>query len=385
MRFAFDEQQLEFRSQLRGFLESECTPADVRAAFDGACAGSGPPGRTRWEQLAAMGVVGLAVPESEGGLGLGAVDLVGLLEEAGRAGLPEPLAETAALVVPLLVEVAAGGPSDRAQGGLSDVTSDGRQGALSDGTQADQSDSTPGDTAREWLRRIAAGEAIAAVVPEAESPAVWAAEADLVVAFEPGRVVLVPAAEVDTTRVDSIDSTRLLAAVTVRKGSGSGSGSGQIQGPQADRHLVRLRNRGAFAAAAVLLGAADRLMSMTREYALERQQFGRPIGSFQAVKHHLASAYVKLEMARPLTYKAAWSLDDDPDCAALDCSLAKATASEAALEVARAALQVHGAMGYTWEHDIHMWMKRIWVLASSWGDSAQHFAAALDSLAGSGM
>ena len=85
MRFAFDEQQLEFRSQLRGFLERECTAADVRAAFDAACSGSRPQGRKRWEQLAAMGVVGLAVPESEGGLGLGAVDLVGLLEEAGRA------------------------------------------------------------------------------------------------------------------------------------------------------------------------------------------------------------------------------------------------------------------------------------------------------------
>lgn len=360
MRFAFDEQQLEFRSQLRGFLERECTAADVRAAFDAACAGSRLQGRKRWEQLAAMGVVGLAVPESEGGLGLGAVDLVGLLEEAGRAGLPEPLAETAALVVPLLVEVA-GEVSENAASG----------------------------TAREWLRRIAAGDAIAAVLTDAESPAVWGGDADFVVvfepAFEPGRVVLAPAAEVDATRVDSIDSTRLLAAVTVRGGSGSGSGSALLQGPQADRLLSRLRNRGAFAAAAVLLGAADRLMSMTREYALERQQFGRPIGSFQAVKHHLASAYVKLEMARPLTYKAAWSLDDDPDSAALDCSLAKATASEAALEVARLALQVHGAMGYTWENDIHMWMKRIWVLASSWGDSAEHFAAALDSLTGSGM
>ena len=383
MRFAFDEQQLEFRSQLRGFLERECTAADVRAAFDAACSGSRPQGRKRWGQLAAMGVVGLAVPESEGGLGLGAVDLVGLLEEAGRAGLPEPLAETAALVVPLLVEVAARGAVGGSSGGLSQDTPSGAAGCSPRGEAS--------ETAREWLRRIAAGEAIAAVVPDPGSPAVWGGDADAVVVFEPERVVLAPAAEVDATRVDSIDSTRLLAMVTLRGGAASGSGSGSasgsvlLQGPQADRLLARLRYRGAFAAAAVLLGAADRLMSMTREYALERQQFGRPIGSFQAVKHHLASAYVKLEMARPLTYKAAWSLDDDPDSAALDCSLAKATASEAALEVARVALQVHGAMGYTWENDIHMWMKRVWVLATSWGDSAEHFAAALDSLTGSGM
>jgi alkylation response protein AidB-like acyl-CoA dehydrogenase len=331
-----------------------------------------------------MGVVGLMVPERDGGLGLGAVDLVGLLEEAGRAGLPEPLAETAALVVPLLAEVAEG------VGGVAGVA--GVAGA---------------GVAREWLGLIAEGQAIATVVTDLSSPGVWAGDADVVVVFEPGRTLLVPAAELEVTAVGSIDSTRRLARVSARQlgarqlgarqsgasqsgagetgagetGAGeTGAGSLLAEGEEADRLLARLRSRGAFAAAAVLLGAADRLMSMTCEYALERQQFGRPIGSFQAVKHHLASAFVKLEMARPVTYKAAWSLDDDPDSAGRDCSMAKATASEAAREVARVALQIHGAMGYTWENDIHMWMKRVWVLASSWGDSAEHFAAVLGSL-----
>jgi alkylation response protein AidB-like acyl-CoA dehydrogenase len=366
MRFAFDEQQLEFRAQFRGFLERECTAADVRVAFDAAIPGSdlhgSGPDRRRWEQLASMGVVGLAAPERDGGLGLGAVDLVGLLEEAGRAGLPEPLAESAALVVPLLADVA--DPDAVAVGG-------GRGEGVNE---------TALDAAHQWLQRIAAGRAVAAVVSDLASPAVWAAHADLLVVFTPGRIVLATAEEVDTMALNSVDSTRLVATVSVAEGSGSTL----LDGPEVDTHLARLRHRGAFASAAVLLGAADRLMSMTCEYALQRQQFGRPIGSFQAVKHHLASAYVKLEMARPLTYKAAWSLDQDPDSAALDCSLAKATASEAALEVALVALQVHGAMGYTWECDIHMWMKRIWVLAASWGDADEHFAGVLSSLTGVG-
>jgi alkylation response protein AidB-like acyl-CoA dehydrogenase len=372
MNFAFDEQQVEFRDGLRAFMERACTAADVRAAFDASA--SSKPDRRRWEQLASMGVVGLMVPERDGGLGLGAVDLVGLLEEAGRAGLPEPLAETAALVVPLLADVAEGGAGAETAG-----------------------DGAAEGTARQWMRRIAEGEAIATVVPDVSSPAVWAGDADVVVLFEPGRALLVPAAEFEVTPVGSIDSTRRLARVTLGEAGAGQTGAGQAgagqtgarqtgagqllaEGKEAYRLLGRLRNRGAFATAAVLLGAADRLMSMTCEYALARQQFGRPIGSFQAVKHHLASAFVTLEMARPVTYKAAWSLDDDPDSAGRDCSMAKATASEAAQEVARLSLQVHGAMGYTWEHDIHMWMKRVWVLASSWGDSAEHFAAVLDSL-----
>lgn len=364
MRFAFDDQQVEFRTQFRTFLERECTAADVRAAFDGAIAGL-KPDRRRWERIASMGVVGLAVPGLDGGLGLGAVDLVGLLEEAGRAGLPEPLAETAALVVPFLADVAAAGA--------------GSAGAVGAGAGAVRATAT--SIAHQWLELIAAGETVAAVVSDIATPAVWAGEADVVIVFEPGRVSLVPAEGVDAKAVKSIDSTRLLATVTVAEGSGSIL----VEGREADVHLARLRDRGAFATAAVLLGAADRLMAMTCEYALERQQFGRPIGSFQAVKHHLASAYVKLEMARPLTYRAAWSLDDDPDSASRDCSMAKATASEAAADVARMALQIHGAMGYTWEHDIHMWMKRIWVLAASWGDADAHFAAVLESLTDAGV
>jgi alkylation response protein AidB-like acyl-CoA dehydrogenase len=126
------------------------------------------------------------------------------------------------------------------------------------------------------------------------------------------------------------------------------------------------------------------LIVMACDHARDRQQFGRPIGSFQAVKHQLADAFVHLEMARPVVYAAAWAIDEESSSLERDCSMAKAVASEAALGAARVALQVHGAIGYTWEHDLHFWMKRAWVLASSWGDPGFHFANVLATLTISG-
>jgi len=125
---------------------------------------------------------------------------------------------------------------------------------------------------------------------------------------------------------------------------------------------------------------ADRLLSMAAQYAKDRSQFGKPIGSFQAVKHHLADALVRVEFARPVVYRAAWSLQHgDPD-ASMHASMAKAMASEAATLAARTALQVHGAIGYTWEHDLQLWMKRAWSLAAAWGDAATHRARVLERL-----
>ncbi len=305
-----------------------------------------------------MGVVGLTAPESDGGLGLGAVDLVGLLEESGRAGLPEPLAETTALALPLLADLASadagGGPAAGAGTGAGTAVVD----------------------TRDLMRQIASGEAVATVVPDAGSPAVWADGADVMIMVASEQIIVAGADELEVTPVASIDPTRRLAKVALPEGAGRIL----CEGAASRDHISRLGRRGALASAAVLLGAADRLLLFACDHALERRQFGRQIGSFQAVKHHLASAYVALEMARPVVYRASWSLDEDAESAGRDCSMAKAVASEAALGVARVALQVHGAIGYTWEHDLHMWLKRVWVLADSWGNAATHHAAVLDEL-----
>ena len=131
-------------------------------------------------------------------------------------------------------------------------------------------------------------------------------------------------------------------------------------------------DRGAYATAAQLLGLADRMIELTVDYAKERKQFGVPIGSFQAVKHHLANARLALEFARPLVYRAAYSVaHDDPD-RSVHVSMAKAQASDAAMLASRVALQCHGAIGYTTEYDLHLYMKRAWALARAWGDASWH-------------
>jgi len=141
-------------------------------------------------------------------------------------------------------------------------------------------------------------------------------------------------------------------------------------------------DRMAFGTAAVLVGLARRLVDMTVEYAKERQQFGQPIGGFQAVKHHLASAHLAVEFAAPAVYRAAWSLAHGEPTVGRDVSMAKAMAGDAAEQAARTALQVHGAIGYTFESDLHLWMKRVWALSPAWGDAAWHRRRVADAVIG---
>ena len=143
-----------------------------------------------------------------------------------------------------------------------------------------------------------------------------------------------------------------------------------------------LADRAAAGSAALLVGLADRMVAMTAAYAKERHQFGRPIGSFQAVKHLLADARVALEFARPVTYRAAWSLATAQPTLSHDASMAKAMASDAAEQAARVALQVHGAIGYTWECDLHFFLKWTWALSRAWGDAATHRRLVLASARG---
>ena len=136
--------------------------------------------------------------------------------------------------------------------------------------------------------------------------------------------------------------------------------------------LALAYDAGAFGSAAQLLGAGDRMIELAVEYAAQRQQFGKPIGSFQAVKHQLANAKVELEYARPLVYRAAHSVANAHPLRGLHVSMAKLSASEAALHCGRAALQVHGAIGYTWEQDLHLFMRRAWSLDLAFGTRAEH-------------
>ena len=187
---------------------------------------------------------------------------------------------------------------------------------------------------------------------------------------------LLEPADVAVTPVGSLDPTRRLGAVRWAPSARTR----MAHGPAAADAVRRTGDRAAVAVAAELIGLAERMIALGAAYAKERHQFGRPIGSFQAVKHLLAGAQVKLEFARPVVYGAAWAIDEDEPGASVSASTAKAWASEAAAEAARVSLQVHGAIGYTWECDLHLYLKRAWALTEAWGSAVEHRARVLDAL-----
>ncbi|MCZ7526930.1 MAG: acyl-CoA dehydrogenase family protein [Acidimicrobiia bacterium] len=319
MRFAFSDEQVELRRAVRDLLAKECPPGVVRRAW------TNETGRTEgaWKALVGMGVLGVLAPEASGGLGGDEVDLVGVLEETGRAALPEPIVETAAVAVPLLAEA--------------------------------------GDHRAEGL--VAGGGGATAIAPTDEL-AVWADTADLVVRFDDTGVHAVATAEVGLDRRSSVDGARRLHHVDGRLDD-----STRVGGPDV---AALAFDRGALGTAAQLLGLGWRLLEVTVDYAKQREQFGVPIGSFQAVKHHLANVRMALEFAAPLVYRAAWSVAHRDAERSVHVSMAKAHASDAATLATRVALQGHGAIGYTTEHDLHLWMKRAWALRAAWGSAAWH-------------
>ena len=319
MRFAFTDEQLEFRDAVRDLLSKECPAGAVRAAW------TNDTGRTdtAWKALAGMGVFGVLAPEAVGGLGGDEVDLIGMLEETGRWALPEPMVETAAVAVPLLAEAG----DDR-------------------------------------VAMLASGGATASAVPRTDDLGVWVDSADLVVLFDDAGVYVVATDDVTLDSRHSVDGARRLHGVVAPL-----SGSSRVGGPDA---AALAFDRGALGTAAQLLGLGWHLLEVTVDYAKQREQFGAPIGSFQAVKHHLADVRLAIEFAAPLVYRAAWSVAQRDHDRSVHVSMAKAQASDAALLASRAALQCHGAIGYTTEHDLHLWMKRAWALGAAWGTAAWH-------------
>ncbi len=331
MDFGFDEEQRLLQQTARDFLEAECTPAWLREQWDTET------GRSArfWQQLAELGLPGLLVPEAHEGLGRDETDLVLVMEEVGRVALAEPLVGTT-VGVGLLREL---------------------------GDEALAAALLPG---------VAAG-AVRLAVRHPASPTVADAHvADRILGAEGvGGEDALWIAEPDAVRLEaqpSVDGSQRLFRVDVEPGRAR-----QLAlGPRARALLDAALDRGALCCAAQALGVADRLIALAAEYARQRVQFGVPIGSFQAVKHLLADVRVALEYARSHVVRAAWSVARAVPTRAVDVSMAKLAACEAARDAANVALQVHGAIGYTYEQDLHLWMKRAWSLDLAWGDSVLH-------------
>ena len=316
MRFALTDDQVAFRDAVRELLAKECPPSVVRAAWD---APEGELDRGVWDSLDAMGVLSLLVPEADGGLGLDETFLVPILEECGRVALPHPIVDTAMVAAPLM------------------------------------------------------GAGTGMVASDLGGPLVpCAADADQLLLRWGHTLAVVDRDAVEITTVATVDGARRAGRV----------GHDSTGDPLTDDPaLIDLAlARGALGTAAMLVGLGQAMLDLTVGYVSERHQFGKPIGSFQAVKHHLADAALALEFARPAVWRAAWSVAHDQPTRARDVSMAKAMASDATELVGRKALQCHGAIGYTVEADLHLYLKRTWALARSWGDSAHHTDRVADAL-----
>jgi alkylation response protein AidB-like acyl-CoA dehydrogenase len=328
MDFRPTDDQALLASGVADFLAGQCTPDHVRTAWD-----TGRHDDRRWKALAGLGVTGLTVPTDHGGMGLDERDLVGILVEAGRAALPEPVLEATAVAAPLLAELA--------------------------GT-----DPIGAELAETWLPAIASGDAVVVPAVACDPYPAHIRAADLVLVGTGDRLWALPPGQLDIIDQPNLDGARPTAAINVPDGLAP-----TLTGSGVEAALARASARGALAAATMLIGAGHAMIDLAVAHAQQREQFGRPIGTFQAVKHHLADALVDITFARPLVERAACSITlGDPD-AATHAAMAKAFAGDAAHAAAAHALQVHGAIGYTWECDLHLWMKRTWSLAAAWGDT----------------
>jgi alkylation response protein AidB-like acyl-CoA dehydrogenase len=327
MDFTFSEEQLMAAGVVRELLADRCSGADLRRLMDA----DQPRDEARWAALREMGLTLLLVPEAAGGLGLGEVDLVLIAEACGYAALPEPLVEQAGVAAPLLAAI------DHPH-------------------------------AAAWLPRVAAAEATLALAHPANPFVADADGADALLLVADGALHLVERGDVALVRQPSIDPLRRLFRV-----DGAPSAATQVaDAATAAPLLAQALERGALFAAAQGLGLAQRSVDLAADYARERQQFGKPIGAYQAVKHLLATVQVAIEFARPVVQAAAAQLPAGDLFARARVSHAKLAALGAAEQAARTAIQVHGAMGYSWEVDVHFYLKRALALAGAWGDEVFH-------------
>lgn len=317
MQFELDEQQRDFASSIDGALAAADLPGAVRSW----AAGDTAPGRKVWAQLAELGVTALTVPEKYDGIEAHPVDLVVAVERLGRWCVPGPVAESIAVAPVLLAD-------------------DDRSAAL------------------------ASGELIATVALPPQVPrAVDADTAGLILVAGDGTISDGTAGD----QHESVDPSRKLFDVTA---------SGDAR--QAD--VARAYEFGVLATAAQLVGAGQALLDASVEYAKQRAQFGKVIGTYQAIKHKLADVHIAIDLARPLVYAAALSLADGSSDTARDVSAAKVAAADAALLAARSALQTHGAIGFTQEHDMSLLLLRVQALRSAWGDPTLHRRRVLEAL-----
>ena len=352
MNFEFSDDERAIKRTAREFLGARYPASTVRALAEDERGFTD----EQWQELVELGWAGVIVPEDQGGLGLGAVELIVIAEEMGYALAPSPWFSTTCAA--LLLEAA--GTEEQRERWLGRLAEGEARGTLAvwdehSGWEPDHSEIEPDSDGRLTCVKIA--------VPDAAS-------ADFViVAGADGRHYLcehdVSDPGITLVAEPAIDPTRKLFRVSLEAASASPLEIAPEAVARAYATIVTML-------AAENVGVAQRAMEMAVEYAKDRAQFDRPIGSYQAVSHRCAQMLLEVEGSRSLCYWAAWALDNEPETGPRAASAAKAYAGDAGFRVAASALQVHGGIGFTYEHDLHFFLKRAHANAHAFGDSRWH-------------
>jgi len=348
MQFGLSDSQWLLQDSARKFFAAECSMAQVRrlmetdTAYDGAL----------WSKMAEQGFTGITFPEEYDGAGLGTVELILLIEEAGRALLPGPFFSTVVLAGSVLNAI---GTTEQKKKYLAPICRGERRS-----TVAILESSASWELASAQISAVngkLSGEKL--FVPDAA-----AADSLIVVTRNGVFVVDADAPGIHVEQMSAIDLTRKLYSV-------------RFENTPAEKlsdsaGLPKALDVATAALAAEMVGGMQRTLDITVEYAKTRKQFGKPIGIFQAVQHQCADMYLETESSRSAAYYAAWALEEDAPDAALAVSIAKMYASDASRAVGNRGIQVHGGMGFTWENDLHLYYRRAKASETMFGDATFH-------------
>ncbi|WP_315734774.1 MULTISPECIES: acyl-CoA dehydrogenase family protein [unclassified Bradyrhizobium] len=356
MNFDFSDDQKQLRDQARKFLAEKCPPKAVRVVLDG----KEPYDRALWKGFAEMGFLGVAIPEEYGGAGAGHLELCVIAEEVGRALAPVPFSSTVYLAAEALMLA---GSDAQKQTWLPKIASGEAIGtlALFEGT---------GNPSPKAIKCEAAN----GVLNGTKKPVADGAIADLIIVAartgSTGRdsdislfLVDTRAGGVEAKALTNLDPTRGQAELTFKNCRAEPLGAAG----EGWSIITQVLDRAAVLTAFEQVGGSDRALEMGRDYALDRIAFGRPIGSFQAVKHMLADMYVSATLARSNSYYGAWALSTNAPELPEAAASARISATQAFQHCAKNNIQVHGGMGFTWEFDCHMYYRRANALALGLG------------------
>jgi alkylation response protein AidB-like acyl-CoA dehydrogenase len=374
MELEFTPEQEELRNGVRSVLSRECSMSLVRAVVE-----DGAPATGLWAQMVELGWPALTIADELGGLGLGAVELAVVVEELGRVLAPGPFVPTVTQLAPVVREL---GTREQQQRFLSPVAHGELTGTLA---ITERGSGIDFGAVRTTARPSDGGWKL----DGRKTGVLGAADADeIAVVARVGEgdggvaTFVVPSSALVVEPVAAFDGTRSLANVVLDDVSVSSDRLLGDPGVSAANGLRRAIDEAVVALALETVGACQTIFDVTLEYAKQREQFGVPIGSFQAIKHKLADMLVAVERARATGYFAALAIAEDDDRRAAATSTAKIAAADCQRLLAKEGIQIHGGIGYTWEHDMHLYVRRVKTNAQLLGTEAEHRARLADLLLG---